>query len=174
MTVLVARLIVPLALALTSVLLAAPVPEDKKPIAPKEKDVAYTAIYLGDHPLVLPLEGNERRARHVRLTGTLGGKGYLTADWNPGAFSTFGDGIPLSNVLVAPWEVELKPLAIQDPEKRNRLIYEISGTPVTGVSLRLVVPTQPGDSPRLLVVGGKDGNTIQRVITLENITPLPK
>ena len=41
---------------------------------------------------------------------------------------------------------------------------------IKGVSLRLVVPTQPTDSPRLLVVGGKKGDAVQRVITLENQT----
>ena len=47
--------------------------------------------------------------------------------------------------------------------------YEITGAPIKGASLRLVVPTQIGDAPRLLVMDAMQADRILRVITLENI-----
>ncbi len=147
---------------------AATAADEKKPDPAETKEIAYVSVNLADQPLVLALESGERKTSHVSIYGTLGGKGYLGLDGNSGVFSVFGDAVYLADGVYRAWQVQLKPLAIQDPQNRKRRIFEITGAPIKGVSLRLVVPAQPSDSPRLLIVSGKNGDTIQRAITLEN------
>jgi len=134
------------------------------------KKIAYTSLCFGDSPLVLTTGQGERKIGAVQITGTLGGRGRLSLGTTAGKFeSAFGGGSLDFTADLYDLEVELKELPVQDPAARKRKLYEIAGSPIKDVSLRLVVPTRPGDAPRFLVVGGKDGQTVLRAITLETL-----
>lgn len=143
---------------------------EQKPNNAEGKDIAFTTADLGDQALFVTLQSTSVKVRKISITGKLGGKGHLGLIWNPAAISVFGDAAYAFDAIPKAWPVELKPLAIPDPQNRKRKLYEITGAPIQPVSLRLVVPTEPNDAPRLLVVDGKKGDTVLRVITLENIT----
>jgi hypothetical protein len=147
----------------------APGQNDKKPNPLDGKEITYATVDLGDHPVVMTVNGGTLKVRNLSIRGKLGGKGHLGLITTAGGYSDFGDFSYAFDMIPKAWDVQLKLLPVADPAKRKRQLYEITGAPIQDVSLRLVVPTQAGDSPRLVVLDRFKNQATLRVITLETV-----
>ena len=110
-------------------------------------------------------------AQRLSITGVLGDQGKIVLDPNRVILSEFGD--ELGTTLVGPKTIfiHLGPVNPRNPDPRGRRLYDLvaGGLPAR---LRLVVPKDPQDSPRLLELD--EQNRTKRVIPLErDVRQLP-